>query len=84
MDNIIELKDMLMGELSQYGTKVDLSTGDLDVIDKLAHSVKNLCKIIDRGDPSRRGRHARTGWTMPARNDEFVEHMQKLMDEAPN
>lgn len=54
MNAIMELKEMLMEELSQYGAKGDLSTGDLDVVDKLAHAVKNLCKIEAEGGHSGR------------------------------
>lgn len=47
MHEIYELKEMLTEELEKYGAKGDLSTGDLEVVDKLAHSIKNLCKIIE-------------------------------------
>lgn len=47
MHEIMELKEMLTEELEKYGAKGDLSTGDLEVVDKLAHSIKNLCKIIE-------------------------------------
>jgi hypothetical protein len=47
MHNIHKLKDMLMEELEEYGEKGELTPGSLDVVDKLAHSVKNICKIID-------------------------------------
>ena len=54
MQEIIELKEMLMDELSKFGTKGDLSAGDLEVVDKLAHAIKNLCKIEAEGGHSRR------------------------------
>lgn len=47
MQEIMELKEMLMDELSKFGSKGDLSAGDLEVVDKLAHAIKNLCKIVD-------------------------------------
>ena len=47
MHGIYELKEMLCKELEEYGTKGELSTGTLDIVDKLAHSVKNLDKIIE-------------------------------------
>lgn len=46
MDNLYELKEMLCKELEEYGEK-ELTAGSLDVIDKLAHAVKNLHKIIE-------------------------------------
>ena len=47
MHNIHKLKDMLMEELEEYGEKGELTPGSLDVVDKLAHSIKNICKVID-------------------------------------
>ena len=46
MKELYELKERLCDELKDYGKK-ELSPGSLDVIDKLAHSVKNIYKIID-------------------------------------
>ena len=50
MNEIYELKEKLLKELEEYGRKGDLSTGSLEVVDKLAHSVKNLCKILEESD----------------------------------
>ena len=47
MHNIYKLKDMLVEELNEIGEKGELSAGTLDTVDKLAHSIKNLCKVID-------------------------------------
>lgn len=46
MHELYELKDKLLQELEEYGAK-ELSAGTLDVVDKLSHAVKNLCKIIE-------------------------------------
>lgn len=46
MKELYELKEKLCDELKGYGKK-DLSAGSLDVVDKLAHTVKNLDKIIE-------------------------------------
>lgn len=46
MHELYELKDKLLQELEEYGTK-ELSAGTLDVVDKLSHAIKNLCKIIE-------------------------------------
>ena len=35
-----------MDELKEYANKGDMSAGDLDIVDKLIHSTKNLCKVI--------------------------------------
>lgn len=50
MNEIYELKERLLKELEEYGRKGDLSTGSLDVVDKLAHTVKNLCKILEESE----------------------------------
>lgn len=47
MHKIYELKDKLCEELEEYGDK-KLDAGSLEVIDKLAHTVKNLDKIIEK------------------------------------
>ena len=47
MHELNELKEMLCKELKEYGEKGEMSTGTLDVVDKLAHTVKNLDKIIE-------------------------------------
>lgn len=54
MHELYELKDKLLNELSEYGTKDELTSGTLDIIDKLAHTVKNLCKIMEYSDYSER------------------------------
>ena len=48
MHELYELKDKLMDELKEYGAK-EMSAGSLDVVDKLTHTLKNLC-IIDEYD----------------------------------
>jgi hypothetical protein len=47
MDAIYELKEMLCEELEEYGKKDKLDVGGLEIVDKLAHTVKNLDKIIE-------------------------------------
>lgn len=47
MHAIYELKDMLCKELEDYGSKGTLSSGMLDTVDKMAHTIKNLDKIIE-------------------------------------
>lgn len=46
MHELYELKEKLMKELEGYG-KQDLTAGSLEVVDKLSHSIKNICKIIE-------------------------------------
>lgn len=47
MHKLYELKDMLCEELEAYGSKNKLDTGSLDMVDKLAHAIKNIDKIIE-------------------------------------
>lgn len=96
MKELHELRDMLCDELKEYGRKGELSTGTLDVIDKLTHTIKNLDKIIEedsysgyypdsrvyRGSYKRdsMGRYASTGYS---RND-LSDKLRELMNEAPD
>ena len=51
MNEIYELKELLMKELEEYGRKGVLeSAGSLEIIDKLAHAIKNICKIIESAE----------------------------------
>jgi hypothetical protein len=47
MHELYELKEMLCKELEEYGRKGDLSAGSLEIVDKLAHALKNVDKIIE-------------------------------------
>ncbi|MBQ8964123.1 MAG: hypothetical protein IJ089_10070 [Clostridia bacterium] len=47
MHELYKLKEMLCKELEEYGSKGELTGGTLEVVDKLAHAVKNLDKIIE-------------------------------------
>lgn len=65
MHELMKLKDMLCEELEKYGAKGELSSGSLEVVDKLAHAVKSLCVIIDMCEDeeysSRGGSYGRGG-----------------------
>ena len=72
MHKVYELKEMLCEELEEYGSKGKLDVGDLDIVDKLAHAIKNIDKIIDnyeeeeaysRADGMNRMRDARGRYT---------------------
>lgn len=61
MHKLTELKDILCDELEKYATK-ELTAGNLQVIDTLAHSIKNIDKIIDGdGEYSHRMYYDRDG-----------------------
>lgn len=69
MHELYELKEKLMDRLKEYGSK-EISSGSLEIIDKLTHTIKNLCKIIETyeeeaegGSSERRGvRRYRRGY----------------------
>ena len=50
MHRLHELKEILCGELEEYAEKGKMDVGALDVVDKLAHTIKNLDKIIEKYD----------------------------------
>ena len=50
MKELHELKETLCNELKEYGRKGKISTGELDIVDKLTHTIKNLDKIIENYD----------------------------------
>lgn len=47
MHELYELKEMLCEELKEYGSKEKLDVGGLEIVDKLAHAIKNIDKIIE-------------------------------------
>lgn len=64
MDKLYELKETLCEELEKYGAKDKMSAGDLEVVDKLTHTIKNLDKIIEKyeeGEYSNEGMAYRGG-----------------------
>ena len=61
MKELHELKERLIDELEGYGKK-EMSAGNLQVIDTLAHSIKNLCKIIECEDGEYSGHYMPWGY----------------------
>ena len=47
MHELYELKDMLCKKLEEYSRKGEITASTLEVIDKLAHAVKNIGKVIE-------------------------------------
>ena len=72
MHELYELKDKLMTELEEYG-KQEMTAGSLEVIDKLSHAIKNICKIIESYEDeedgySQRGRSYDDGMNVDGRS----------------
>jgi hypothetical protein len=88
MNKLHELKEKLMDELTEYSRKEDLSAGDIEVIDKLAHTVKNLCKIIEESKENYSGMtypmysRARDGRRRESRQYSMADKLQDLANEA--
>lgn len=100
MHKLYDLKDMLCKELEEYANKTTLDLNTLDVIDKLAHAIKNICKIIDWNEQDENmysGARYNANMRYSGRNihrdnmgryskfeDDYHMDFQKLIDEAPN
>lgn len=95
MNELYELREKLCDELKNYGKK-EMSAGSLDVVDKLAHAIKNIDKIIDAGGYSheysgemrsyRRGRDSMGRYTSRgySHDGEIVSELRELMNETSN
>lgn len=55
MKELMNLKHMLCEELEEYGRSPELSKSSLEMIDKLAHACKNVCKIIEAKEKEQYG-----------------------------
>lgn len=100
MHKLYDLKEMLCEELEEYGSKGKLDVGSLDVVDKLAHAIKNIDKILEykeEGEYSRRGgmSYERGGDHSYARrrdamgrysrgDNDFMMDIRELADHAPS
>lgn len=96
MHKLYELKEMLCEELEQYGGKDKLDVGSLDVVDKLAHAIKNIDKILDgdseysgnrgsyRYDRSYAGRRRDSMGRYSRAEGDFMADLRSLMNDAPN
>lgn len=47
MHGVYELKDQIVEELERFGQRGEFSKNELPTIDMLAHTAKNLCKLIE-------------------------------------
>ena len=98
MHDLYNLKNKLVAELEDYGRK-DLTMGSLDVVDKLAHAAKNVCKLMessDEGYSKAYGREVSHDYVRPdgsyrrdsmgrySRDDDMHHELKKLMDKAPD
>ena len=81
MRELHELKDRLMRELKEYGKISDMSAGTLEVVDKLTHTLKNLCKIIDREDDYYNEMSYQRGKSVSRMTEKLYELMDMTSDD---
>ena len=53
MHELYELKEKLIKELAEYA-EGSISTGTLEIIDKLAHAIKNISRVCEDSEGSNR------------------------------
>lgn len=71
MHALYDLKEMLCKELEEYGKKGELSAGTLEIVDKLAHTIKNLDKIIEAYEESEYSSRAYNSYRNSYRNNSY-------------
>ena len=84
MHNIYALKNKLMKEIEDYGSMPKIDLAGLDIVDKLAHTVKNLCKIIDwceKEEYSYEAGQSEQFRKQKERNKDLVEALKCMMDD---
>ena len=97
MHELEKLKSMLCEELEKYADKGEMTAGSLEVVDKLAHTIKNLNKIIEHYDGEYSGRYMPRYEESYARKrdsmgrysrrysrDGIADKLRELMDDAPD
>ena len=59
MHELEKLREMLCDELEEYASKGKLDIGCLEIVDKLAHAIKNIDKIIMYDEEGYSGEYSR-------------------------
>ena len=83
MQKMEELREMLCEELEKITKKGELSTGSLDVVDKLTHSIKSIDTIMameDAGYSNESGYSYARGRGRNARRDSMGRYSRESMD----
>ena len=93
MKELYELKERLVDELKDYG-KTELTSTNLEKIDKLAHAAKNVCKVIESEDEGNSGYypHDTRAYRGSYRRDAMgrysrgtlADKLRELMEDAPD
>ena len=97
MNSMYDLRDMLCKELEEITRKGELGAGDLDIVHKLASTIKNIDKIeameddgyssrrdeYDMRGRSRRGTHyVRGHYSRDGAIDNMKRQLQEMLDNA--
>lgn len=92
MHELHTLKEKLCAELEKYSSK-EMTASSLDYIDKLAHAIKNIDKIIDGGEYSgaypahysmRRDYPRRDAMGRYSSASSMIEELKEMRRNAPN
>lgn len=88
MNGMNKLKKMLCGELEEIAAKLELSAGDLETLNKLTDTVKNIDKIEMLEEP---GYSQRGSWGYEKGNsyksrktERLAEKLEELLDDCRN
>ena len=100
MHKLYDLKEMLCEELEEYADKSKLDMGGLEIVDKLAHAIKNIDKIIAMDEESysneyrrkdmgtsyrdRRGYRGGTSYRRMSRAGDMMAELHEMREDAPN
>lgn len=68
MHELYELKEKLCKELKKYNSE-DVTTNSLEIVDKLAHAVKNIDKIIEKYEEEDGGSYGYNSYENSYRNN---------------
>ena len=55
MHDVYKLKKMLCEELEAFGKKNEIDVSELEIVDKLAHSIKNIQKVLEKYEEEEEG-----------------------------
>lgn len=75
MSDFRKLRDMLCKELDEIIHKGEMTSGSLDVIDKLTHSIKSIDTIM-----AMQGTYSKKSYA----NSGIISELRKMMDETPD
>lgn len=77
MKMLCDLKDMLLSSLKDITKKGKLSAGELDIVDKLTHSIKSIDAILEYGEDEKQ--YSETRWN-GVRDEYDTDRMGRRID----